>query len=181
MDSTTYKLPADFVQIEDTTYIDVQAKDVIEAFEMTPEGNIELVNTTTNTVMETVWVAQTPDTWEATLILTNRFLPKGRYEIRSSVNAGGIYASGTPSIELYILHNHIKYTYDVKKLLIGLDGITIKDSMATNYINFSLNNQDIIDVRGNTRIKSPDGKHILEITNLGIRKSNNSGASWTLL
>lgn len=147
------------------------------------EGNIELVNTTTNTVMETVWVTNDldPDAWEATLVLTNRFLPKGRYEIRSSVNAGGIYVSGTPSIRLFIVHRYRGCTYDVKKLLIGVDGITIKDLMTTNYINFSLNNQDIIDVRGNTRIKSPDGKHILEITNSGIRKSNNSGASWVNL
>lgn len=111
----------------------------------------------------------------------NLHVSRGKYRLIANTICGGETPFGPDATVTLNKHFSIEYQLKVKKLVIASDGIAFYDSLNDNYFRLSLVDENVIDLQGNAKLKSPNGQHQLQITDTGIRKSNNSGASWVNL
>lgn len=112
------------------------------------------------------------DSLSVYLTIYQQSVTKGRYRLRSEVTYGYTSVEGPNATIVLDKYSEIKYQLNVKKLVIGLDGIALYDSMTQKMFRLSLTDVDhILTVIGGFKWSSPDTLKYLEINNYGVKVS----------
>lgn len=108
-------------------------------------------------------------------------LVKGKYRFVATGISGGIPAGMNPWIALQIISD-VRYQLTVKKLVIGIDGIAMFDSMSDNYFRFSLADATFQQrFVGNMEYLDSSKTYGIKLSPAGLQKTSNGGASWAAI